>query len=128
MPTTLAIVRPSRAWSFFGNFSRCSSESSVVFSFTTQSEGIPPVRPSDDGRLHTLGLLEHLRAEARAAEGGYSDLYDRVDGLLRELANPNLHDIANMSFRVELWDRHAQHVRGASRQPAQSLKPRSIQQ
>jgi hypothetical protein len=69
-----------------------------------------------------------LRAEARAAEGGYSDLYDRVDGLLRELANPNLHDIANMSFRVELWDRHAQHVRGASRQPAQSLKPRSIQQ
>jgi hypothetical protein len=53
-----------------------------------------------------------LRAEARAAEGGYSELYDRVDGLLRELANPNLHDIANMSFRVELWDRHAQHVRG----------------
>ena len=25
--------------------------------------------------------------------------------------NPNLHDIANMSFRVELWDRHANHVR-----------------
>jgi hypothetical protein len=49
--------------------------------------------------------------EARGAEGAYSDLYDRVDALLRELANPNLHDIANMSFRVELWDRHAQYVR-----------------
>ena len=31
--------------------------------------------------------------------------------LLRELANPNLHDIANMSFHVELWDRHADHLR-----------------
>ena len=34
-----------------------------------------------------------------------------MDELLRQLANPNLHDIANMSFRVELWDRHADHVR-----------------
>jgi hypothetical protein len=42
---------------------------------------------------------------------GYSDLYRRVDKLLRELENPNLHDVANMGFRVELWDRHAQHVR-----------------
>jgi hypothetical protein len=64
-----------------------------------------------DGQLHTLGLLEQLRAEARSAEGAYSDLHDRVDTLLRELANPNLHDIANLSFRVELWDRHAQHIR-----------------
>ena len=63
------------------------------------------------GQLHTLGHLERLRAEARSAEGAYSDLYDRVDTLLRELANPNLHDIANMSFRGELRDRHAQHVR-----------------
>jgi hypothetical protein len=38
------------------------------------------------------------------------NLYRRVDNLLRELANPNLYDIANMSFRVELWDRHANHV------------------
>jgi hypothetical protein len=38
-----------------------------------------------------LGLLERLRAES-----GYP-----------ELENPNLHGIANMSFRVELWDRHA---------------------
>lgn len=34
-----------------------------------------------------------------------------MDKLLRELENPNLHDIANMSFRVELWDRHALHIR-----------------
>jgi len=27
------------------------------------------------------------------------------------MENPNLHDIENMTFRVELWDRHAQHVR-----------------
>lgn len=35
----------------------------------------------------------------------------RVDELLRQLANPNLHDIANMSFRIELRDRHAEHIR-----------------
>jgi hypothetical protein len=65
----------------------------------------------DDGQLHTLGLLEQLRAGARGADGAYSDLYHRVDGLLRELANPNLHEIANMAYRVELWDRHAEHIR-----------------
>jgi hypothetical protein len=31
---------------------------------------------------------------------------------VRELVNPNLHDIpANLPFRVELWDRHDQHIR-----------------
>lgn len=30
---------------------------------------------------------------------------------MRELSNPNLHDIANMSYRVELWERHADHIR-----------------
>src|ERR1700733_1234297 len=43
--------------------------------------------------------------------GAYDGLYGRADKLLRELENPNLHDIANMSFRVELWDRHALHIR-----------------
>jgi hypothetical protein len=34
--------------------------------------------------------------------------------LLRELANPNLHDIpTNLPFRVELWDRTGQHTRWA---------------
>ena len=63
-----------------------------------------------DGQ-HTLGLLEQLRAQSRELWGASSELYHRVDRLLRELANPNLHDIANMAFRVELSDRHAKHIR-----------------
>jgi hypothetical protein len=66
---------------------------------------------NEDGQLHTLGLLERLRAETRGFEGAYSKLSERVDRLLRELSNPNLHDIANMNFRVELWDRYGQHIR-----------------
>jgi hypothetical protein len=35
-----------------------------------------------------------------------------IDKLLRELANPNRHDIpTNLPFRVEMWDRHDQHIR-----------------
>jgi hypothetical protein len=34
-----------------------------------------------------------------------------VDELLRQLANPNLHDIANVNFRIELWERHTEHIR-----------------
>jgi hypothetical protein len=67
--------------------------------------------PDDDGQLHTLGLLERLRAEANLVRGAYGGLYERVDKLLREIENPNLHDIRNMNFRVELWDRHALHIR-----------------
>jgi hypothetical protein len=65
----------------------------------------------DDGQLHTLGLLERLRSETDLVRGAYSGLYSRVDKLLRELENPNLHEIANMSFRVELWDQQALHIR-----------------
>lgn len=65
-----------------------------------------------DGQLHTLGLLEQLRTECKALWGASSDAYFRVDALLRELANPNLHDIpTNLPFRVELWDGREQHVR-----------------
>ncbi|HTV31216.1 MAG TPA: hypothetical protein VMF32_26010 [Xanthobacteraceae bacterium] len=65
-----------------------------------------------DGQLHTLGLLEQLRVECGKLWGASSDAYFRVDKLLRELANPNLHDIPrNLPFRVELWDRHNQHIR-----------------
>jgi hypothetical protein len=67
--------------------------------------------PDDDGQLHTLGLLERLRAETNLVRGAYDGLYQRVDKLLRELENPNQHDIANMNFRVELWDRYALHIR-----------------
>ena len=65
----------------------------------------------EDGQLHTLGLLERLRSETNLVRGAYDGLNGRVDKLLRELENPNLHDIANMSFRVELWDQYALHIR-----------------
>jgi hypothetical protein len=66
---------------------------------------------SEGGQLHTLGLLEQLRAQSGQLWGRSSDLYFRVDELLRQLVNPNLHDIANMSYRVELWERDADHIR-----------------
>jgi len=71
------------------------------------------LEPEDgDGQLHTLGLLERLRAECKDLWGTSSKLYFRVDELLRELANPNLHDIpTNLPFRVEMWDRHDTHIR-----------------
>ena len=44
--------------------------------------------------------------------GASSEAYFRVDAMLRELANPNLHDISpRLPFRVELWDRSDQHIR-----------------
>jgi len=69
--------------------------------------------PTDgDGEIHTLSLLEQLRDECKQLWGTSSKFYFRVDGLLRELANPNLHDIPmRLPFRVELWDRYDQHIR-----------------
>jgi hypothetical protein len=64
-----------------------------------------------DGQLHTLGPLERLGSETNLVRGAYDGLYGRVDKLLRELENPNLHDIRNMNFRIDLWDRHALHIR-----------------
>jgi hypothetical protein len=65
----------------------------------------------DDGQLHMLGLLERLRSEVNLVRGAYGRVYERVDNLLREIENPNLHDIRNMNFRIDLWDRHALHIR-----------------
>jgi hypothetical protein len=66
----------------------------------------------EDGQLHTLGLLEELREECKSLWGTSSEFYFRIDELLRELADPNLHDIpTRLPFRVELWDRHDQHLR-----------------
>ncbi len=71
-----------------------------------------PRSSDEDGPLHTLGLIEELRAECCELWGTSSTLYHRVDALLRELANPNLHDIpTRLPFRVEMWDRNDQHVR-----------------
>jgi hypothetical protein len=64
------------------------------------------------GELHTLGVLQQLRDECKGLWGASSEAYFRVDKLLRELANPNLHEIFSVGvFRVELWDRHADHIR-----------------
>jgi hypothetical protein len=66
----------------------------------------------DGNQLHALGLIEELRTECDRLWGTSSKLYHRVDELLRELANPNLHDIpTNLPFQVEMWDRHDQHIR-----------------
>lgn len=66
----------------------------------------------NEGQLYTLGLIEQLRTECGKLWGASSDAYFRVDKLLRELANPNLHEIPrNLPFRVELWDRHGGHIR-----------------
>lgn len=65
-----------------------------------------------EGQLHTLGLLERLRAECKDLWGSSSEAYFRVDELLRKLADPNLHDIpTNLPFRVEMRDRHDKHIR-----------------
>jgi hypothetical protein len=65
----------------------------------------------DDGHLHTLGLLEQLRTESRYLWRAASEFHFRVDAMMRQLENPNLHDITNMSYRIDLWDRHAVHGR-----------------
>jgi hypothetical protein len=46
-----------------------------------------------DGQLHTLSVLEQLREASKGLWGASSAAYFRVDELLRQLANPNLHDI-----------------------------------
>jgi hypothetical protein len=66
----------------------------------------------EEGQLHTLGLLEQLRDASKSPWSTSSEAYFRVDQLLRQLANPNLHDIPRkLPFRVEMWDQSDQHVR-----------------
>jgi hypothetical protein len=58
------------------------------------------------------GLLEQLGDQCKSLWGTSSELYFRVDKLLNQLANPNLHDIpSNLQIRVELWDRYDKHIR-----------------
>ena len=66
----------------------------------------------NEGQLHTLSVLEQLRDASKSLWGASSEAYFRVDELLRQLANPNLHDIPrNLPFRVEMWDAADQHIR-----------------
>jgi hypothetical protein len=66
----------------------------------------------NEGQLHTLSVLEQLREASKSLWGASSEAYFRVDELLRQLANPNLHDIPrDLPFRVEMWDQTDQHIR-----------------
>jgi hypothetical protein len=68
--------------------------------------------PPSDNQLQTLGLLERLRTDCRDLYGASSQLSQRIDALLRQLADPMLQDIPfNLPFRVELWDRHSKGIR-----------------
>ncbi len=61
----------------------------------------------EDGQIHTLGLLEQLRDDLRRYGRAKDELYFRIERVLRELANPNLHDInLTSAFKIELWDRY----------------------
>jgi hypothetical protein len=66
-----------------------------------------------EGDVYTLGMLERLREDLRLFGNAKSELYSRMDALLRELANPNLHDVnLATAFRIELWDRYGRdHLR-----------------
>jgi hypothetical protein len=58
----------------------------------------------NEGQLHTLTVLEQLREASKSLWGTSSAAYFRVDEMLRQLANPNLHDIPrDLPFRVEMW-------------------------
>jgi hypothetical protein len=63
--------------------------------------------------LRLFGLIEKLRDDLRAFAGAKDELCHRVERALRELANPNLHDVNLVTaFKVELWDRYGRdHLR-----------------
>jgi hypothetical protein len=67
----------------------------------------------EDRQLHTLGLLEQLRKALHDYQGVNNDLYFKIDRALRELANPNLHELnLDCGFRIEVWDRYGNdHLR-----------------
>ena len=93
---------------------RASARSRRLRSFASFSL-ISPATPrsrSTQTQLHTLSVLEQLREASKGLWGASSAAYFRVDELLRQLANPNLHDVPrNLPFRVEMWDRSDQHIR-----------------
>jgi hypothetical protein len=68
--------------------------------------------PEEDGPNSHSRPYRAASRRVRTIVGSSSEFYFRVDRLLRELANPNLHDIpTQLPFRVEMWDRHDQHIR-----------------
>jgi hypothetical protein len=69
--------------------------------------------PEEDGQLYALGVIEKLRDDLRAFDGAKDELYYHIDRALRELANPNLHDVNLVTaFKIELWNRYGtDHLR-----------------
>jgi hypothetical protein len=72
-----------------------------------------PDEPEEDGQLYALGVIEKLRDDLHAFHGAKDQLYHHIDRALRELANPNLHDVNLVTaFKIELWDRYGRdHLR-----------------
>ena len=66
----------------------------------------------DEGDFHTVGLLEDLRTHSNELHRTIYDLFARVDGILREISNPNVPSLdAQLPFTVEMWDSTSQHIR-----------------
>lgn len=85
----------------------------ILFSMGQGSEIEP------EGQIYTLNLLERLHAGLRDFGQTKDELYWRIDALLRELRNPNLHEVElTTAYQIELWDRHGKsHLRMVSEQP-----------
>src|SRR5947199_5082608 len=68
--------------------------------------------PGDGGETYTLTLVEELRTECGSLQNELANAYARMDALIRQLKNPNLHDIPmQLPFRVETWTGDGQHIR-----------------
>jgi hypothetical protein len=65
------------------------------------------------GQIYTLDLLERLHKGLRDFGQTKDELFWRIDALLRELRNPNLHEVElTTAFQIELWDRYGKsHLR-----------------
>ena len=79
----------------------------ILFSMGQGSEIEP------EGQVYTLDLLERLHKGLRDFGQTKDELFWRIDTLLRELRNPNLHEVGlTTAYQVELWDRHSKsHLR-----------------
>jgi hypothetical protein len=73
--------------------------------------------PEDGPEAHTIGVLEELRAAFRDLGANSQELYYRA--ALRQLSNPNLHDIpSDLSFHIEMWAAMTDTFGGSSPPPA----------
>ena len=82
-----------------------------MFSFC--SPWVKGQKSSQRGQIYTLDLLKRLHKGLRDFGQTKDELYWRIDALLRELRNPNLHEVElTTAYQVELWDRHGKsHLR-----------------